>query len=46
MESSSDADNVEGRLRVKWGQILKDSRIEVKRGGWNRRPMPKILKVS
>ena len=43
MESSSDAENVEGQLGVIWGQILTDSCMEVKLGGWNRRPMPTIL---
>ena len=35
-----------GSPKVKWGQILIDSRMEVKLGGWSRRPMPKMLKVS
>ena len=46
MESSSEAENVEGHLGVIQGQILTDSRTEVKLGGWSRRPMPKMLKVS
>ena len=47
MESSSDAENVEGLLGViqgQMGQIFKDSRMEVKLGGWSRRLMPKMLK--
>ena len=49
MESSSEAENVEGRLGVilgQRGQIQTDSRMEVKLGGWSRRPMRKLLKVS
>ena len=46
MEPSSDAKNVEGQLGVKWGQILKDGRMEVKLGGCSRRPMPKMVKDS
>ena len=36
----------QGPSKVKWGQILTDSRIEVKLGGWSCLPMPKMLKVS
>ena len=43
---SSDAENVEGRLGIKWGQIIKDMRMEVKLGRWSRHPMPKMLKAS
>ena len=46
MESSSDAENVEGQLGVIQGQILTDSRTESKFGGWSRRLMPKMLKVG
>ena len=46
MESSSDAENVDGQLGVIWGQILKESRMEVKLDGWSHRPMPKMLMVS
>ena len=49
MESGSDAENVEDRLGViqgQMGQIRKDSRMEVKLGGWSRGLMPKMLKVS
>ena len=46
MESSSDAENVEGQLGVIQGQILTDSRMEVKLGGWSRRLMPNMLKVD
>ena len=48
MESSSDAKNVEGQLGViqgQMGQILTESRIEVKLGGWSRRPIRRMLKV-
>ena len=41
MESSSDAENVEGQLGVIWGKIPKDSRMEVKLGRWSRRPVSK-----
>ena len=34
-----------GSSKGKWGQILIDSRMEAKLGGWSRRPMPKMLKV-
>ena len=34
------------RERVFDGQILIDSRMEVKLGGWSRRLMPKMLKFS
>ena len=46
MESSSDAENVEGHLGVIQGQILTDSRMKAKLGGWIRRPKPKMLKVG
>ena len=46
VERSSDAENVECQLGVKWGQILTDSHMKAKLGGWNRYPMPKMLKVS
>ena len=53
MESSYDAENVEGQLGIirsqmgsNGGPILTKSRMEVKLGGWSRHPMPKMLKVS
>ena len=36
----------QGFSKIKWGQILIDSHMEVKLGGWGRRLMPKMLKVS
>ena len=36
MESSSDPENVEGPLGIKWSQILTDSGMEVRLGGWGR----------
>ena len=45
MKSSSDAENVDSQLGVIWGQILKDSRTEVKLGGWIRRLMAKMSMV-
>ena len=46
MESSFNAKNVEGQSGVIQGQIPTDGRMEVKLGGWNRRPMLIMLKVS
>ena len=41
MESSSDTKNVEGQLGVIRGQIITDSRLELKLGEWSLPPMPK-----
>ena len=45
-ECFGDAMTERGHPRSNGGQILIDSRMEVKLGGWSRRPMPKMLKVD